>query len=158
MKIIPEILIEICWSSDASARHCAPDHNFFGMWSCLFVSMVVFCRPSSVHLGIDKTIEVEPGFVTEEYIFKHRLVTKTQSAWQERCYITPKISAYKSCSALNSVQKIQWAHMSIFLQSRARGLERLTSLKHCNVQKWENRISLRLDDAKNTLYMRKRFK
>ncbi len=39
--------------------------------------------------------------------------------------------------------------------SGARGLERLVRSKYDNVQKWKNRLTLRLNTAKNTDYMEK---
>ncbi len=47
--------------------------------------------------------------------------------------------------------------MSISLGNGAMGLQRLPPLKYFNVQKWESRISLWLDAAKNRHYMRKHF-
>ncbi len=64
----------------------------------------------------------------------------------------------KSCSALNSLQKSPWEHLCISFQSGARRLEGFPSSKYYNVQKWESRFTLRLDVAKNTHYIRKRFK
>ncbi len=59
-----------------------------------------------------------------------------------------------SCSELNFVQESQWAHMPIPLKSGARGLERLPSLKYYYVLKRESRFTLRLNDAKNTHYIK----
>ncbi len=61
----------------------------------------------------------------------------------------------KSCSDFHFLQKTQWAHMSIFPQSRARWLKRLPCLKYYNVWKWENRLTLVLNAAKNTVICKK---
>ncbi len=47
----------------------------------------------------------------------------------------------KSCLELNSLQKSRGAHISISLQSGARGLLRLIGLKYYNVAKWESRFT-----------------
>ncbi len=70
-----------------------------------------------------------------------------------------KHASNNSCLALNSVKKSQWVRMSISLRNGAKGLERLLpSLKYYNVQKWESTFSLWLNAARNTHYMRERFK
>ncbi len=46
--------------------------------------------------------------------------------------------------------------MSISPQNGARGLEILPRLKYYNALKWENRLTLGLNTAKNTSYMKKR--
>ncbi len=38
---------------------------------------------------------------------------------------------------LNFIQKTQMVHMYINVESRARGLQRLSSLKYYNILKWE---------------------
>ncbi len=48
--------------------------------------------------------------------------------------------------------------MDIFPQGGARGLERLAYLKYYNVWKHENRLTLGLNAAENTDYMKKNFK
>ncbi len=48
--------------------------------------------------------------------------------------------------------------MSTSPQNGAWGLERLPYLKYYNVLKWENRLTLMLNAAKNTDYMKKSFK
>ncbi len=48
--------------------------------------------------------------------------------------------------------------MSISPRSGARGLERLPCLKQYNVLKQENRLTLGLNAAKGTDYMKKSFK
>ncbi len=50
-----------------------------------------------------------------------------------------KKSSNKGCSELNVVQKSLRAHMYIYPQSGARGLERYPSLKYYNVEKWKSR-------------------
>ncbi len=45
--------------------------------------------------------------------------------------------------------------MSISSRSGARGLERLPYLKYYDVLKWENRLTFRLNAAKNMDYMKK---
>ncbi len=61
----------------------------------------------------------------------------------------------KSCWALNFIQKSSWAHMSIPIQSRANGLEKLMWWKDYNVQKWQITITLGLNASKNTAYIEK---
>ncbi len=61
----------------------------------------------------------------------------------------------KSCWDFNFLEKIYCAHMSISSWTVARGFERLPCLKYYNVQKWGNRLTLRLNTAKNTDYMKK---
>ncbi len=63
----------------------------------------------------------------------------------------------KSYSALNCLQKIQWAHMSVSPRSEGRGLQRLSSLKYYNVQNRESRFTLGLDAGKKTYYIKKCF-
>ncbi len=76
----------------------------------------------------------------------------------QKILITSKNGLYKNCSELNSVQKMQQAHMSISLQSGARGLQRLPYLKYCNVWEWEGRFTLQQNAAKNTDYIQKLFR
>ncbi len=49
-------------------------------------------------------------------------------------------------------------HLSIFPGSAARELQRLIYLKYCYVLKWESRFTIGLNAAKNTDYIKKRFK
>ncbi len=48
--------------------------------------------------------------------------------------------------------------MSVFPKNGARGLQRLSSLKHYNILKREKRFTLKLDAAKNTHYIKKCYK
>ncbi len=72
--------------------------------------------------------------------------------------IISKHASTKSCGELNSVQKSKYAYMFIFLWSGAGGLQRLICFKYYIVPKWKSRFCLGLNTAKNTDYMRKRFK
>ncbi len=72
--------------------------------------------------------------------------------------ITSKRASNKSCWALNSMQKSQWTHMSIYHQSEARDSKDCYRLKYYNVQKRESRFTLGLDTAENMYYIRKCFK
>ncbi len=56
---------------------------------------------------------------------------------------------------INPLGKSQWAPISIFPRSGARGLERLPSLKYYNVLKWESRFTLGLNDAESAHYIKK---
>ncbi len=69
-----------------------------------------------------------------------------------------KNTSNKSCSELNFLQKTQETHMSIVLESRARGLQRLLFLKYYDVLKYENRFVLGLNAVKNSDYVTKCFK
>ncbi len=59
-----------------------------------------------------------------------------------KIYITSKIASNKSCLELNFVQKSLREHMSIFLMSGVRGLQRSVCLKSYNVQKHKKIHSL----------------
>ncbi len=49
-------------------------------------------------------------------------------------------------------------HMSIFLQSGAKGFKNCHLLKYYNVRKWGSRLTLGLDAARNMHYIQKFFK
>ncbi len=75
--------------------------------------------------------------------------------------ITLKSDSNKSCSALNWVQKSQWAHMSISPRSGAWGLKTLIWLKNYNAQKRQITFTLGVNGmnaGENTYYMEKTFK
>ncbi len=69
-----------------------------------------------------------------------------------------KKASNKSCLELNFVQKSSWAHISISPRSGDRGLQRSVCLKSYNVQKLEISFTLGLNAAKNTHFMKKKFK
>ncbi len=66
-----------------------------------------------------------------------------------------KKGSSKSFLELNSLQKSHWAHMSISPWRGDRQLERFIWLKYYNVQKRQIIITLVLNVAKNTDFMKK---
>ncbi len=72
--------------------------------------------------------------------------------------IISKNGSRKNCSALNCMQKCQWAHMSISSRNGPTDLQKLPSFKYCYLQKWGNRFTLGLDTGKNTRCLQKCFK
>ncbi len=56
---------------------------------------------------------------------------------------------------LNFVQKSLQAHMSIYPQSGARGLERYLFFKYYNVEKWKSRFTLGLNVPKRCIASKK---
>ncbi len=69
-----------------------------------------------------------------------------------------KKASNESCSDINLVRKSPRVHMSISPGSEARGLQRSVYLKSYNVQKWNIRFILGLNDAKNTQCIKKSLK
>ncbi len=67
--------------------------------------------------------------------------------------IISKIASSKSCLELNFLQKSQRTHITIYLNSTARKLQRLSWFKYYTVLKWESRFTLRLNDTKITDYI-----
>ncbi len=91
-------------------------------------------------------------------IYQNGEIDSLWSSMLSKIRIICKNDSNKSFWALKSIQKSQWAHMSISPRSGGRGLRRLPSLKYYNVQKQQNWFTLVLEAAKNTGYIQKRFK
>ncbi len=89
-----------------------------------------------------------PGVALEDskdwHLLKYYNVQKRESRFplgfngQKKCIIS-KHALNKSCWALNSVQKSQWAHMCTSLQSGARGLQRPICFKYYIVS-WNGKV------------------
>ncbi len=95
---------------------------------------------------------------------KYNIVLKRENTFTSGLNTLPKIriaskkASNKSCSELNFVQKSPQAHLAIFLQSGARGLERLIWLKYNTLMKRQNTFDLVLNAAKSTHHIQKSFK
>ncbi len=89
------------------------------------------CLPSpAVELGGS-----EDWFVSNIILYRNGKVNSLSGSTLPKIHIIWENASNKSCRALNSVQKSQRARTFIIPKRGARGLQRLTPLKYCNVSK-----------------------
>ncbi len=99
----------------------------------------------SIHVWVTKE-----EFVILHIEFKWRVGVRFGQNVTKNNNSLKKNDSNKSCSEFNFLQKTQWTHVSIFLWSGARVLQRLLFLKYFNAQEWKRTFALRLKATKNT--------
>ncbi len=88
------------------------------------VSRRICLSPLGVKLGGSKDCHLW------NIMFKNGKVDSLWGSMLLKIRVISRNASYKSCWASNSVQKIQWAHMSTALQSGSRRLQRLICFKY----------------------------